>query len=63
MSQQGLGLCLSIIDCNITDTQLLEMFGNVHVDDMYIGSSGYFLVWMELGRTSKTSRKRKHVIK
>ena len=53
----------SIIDYNITDTQLLEMLGNVHVDDMYIGSSDYFLVWMELGRTSKTSRRRRHVIK
>ena len=53
----------SIIDYNITDTQLLEMLGNVHVNDMYIGSLDYFLVWMELGRTSKTSRRREHVIK
>ena len=26
----------SIIDYNITDTQLLEMLGNVHVDDICI---------------------------
>ena len=52
-----------IIDYNITDTQLLEMLGNVHVNDMYIGSSDYFLVWMELDRTSKTSRRREYVVK
>ena len=37
----------SKIDYNITDTQLLEMSGNVHVDDRDIESSNHFLVWME----------------
>ena len=46
----------SIIDYIITDAQLLEVSGNVHVD----GSSDHFLVWMELGRAS--SKKRKRVI-
>ena len=38
-----------IIDYIITDAQLLEVLGNVHVDGTDIGSSGNFLVWMELG--------------
>ena len=44
----------SIIDHIITD---------VHVDGTDIGSSDHFLVWMELRRASKTSKKRKRVIK
>ena len=28
-----------------------------------IGSSDHFLVWMELGRASKTSKRRKRVIR
>ena len=47
----------------ITDSQLLEVSGNVHVDGTDIGSSDHFLVWMELGRATKTSKKRKCVIK
>ena len=43
----------------ITDAQLLEVSGNVHVDGTDIGSSDHLLVWMELGRASKTSKKRK----
>ena len=39
----------SIIDYIITDAQLLEVSGNVHVDRTDIGSSDHFLVWMELG--------------
>ena len=54
----------SIIDYDyiITDAQLLEVSGNVHVDGTDIGFSDHFLVWMELGRTTKTSMKRKHVL-
>ena len=51
----------SIIDYIITDAQLLEVSGNVHVDRTDIGSSDHFLVWMELGRATKTSKKRKRV--
>ena len=53
----------SIIDYIITDAQLLEVSGNVHVDGTDIGSSDHFLVWMELGRATKTSKKRKSVIR
>ena len=53
----------SIIDYIITDAQLLEVSGNVHVDRTDIGSSDHFLVWMELGRATKTSKKRKRVIR
>ena len=37
----------SIIDYIITDAQLLEVSGNVHVDGTDIGSSDHLLVWME----------------
>ena len=53
----------SIIDYIITDAQLLEVSGNVHVDGTDIGSSDHLLVWMELGRASKISKKRKRVIR
>ena len=53
----------SIIDYIITDAQLLEVSGNVHVDGTDIGSSDHFLVWMELSRATKTSKKRKCVIR
>ena len=53
----------SIIDYIITDAQLLEVSGNVHVDRTDIGSSDHFLVWMELGRATKTSKKKKRVIR
>ena len=53
----------SIIDYIITDAQLLEVSGNVHVDGTDIGSSDHLLIWMELGRASKTSKKRKRVIR
>ena len=49
----------SIIDYIITDAQLLEVSGNVHVDGTDIRSSDHFLVWMKLGQASKTSKKRK----
>ena len=39
------------------------MSGNVHVDGTDIGSSDHFLVWMELCRATKTSKKRKRVIR
>ena len=35
----------------------------MHVYGTDIGSSDHFLVWMELGRATKTSKKRKRVIK
>ena len=35
----------------------------MHVDDTNIGSSDHFLVWMELSRATKTSKKRKRVIR
>ena len=53
----------SVIGYIITDGQLLEVSGNVHVDGTDIGSSDHLLVWMELGRASKTSKKRKRVIR
>ena len=53
----------SIIDYIITDAQLLEISGNLHVNCTDIGSSDHLLVWMELGRASKTSKKRKRVIR
>ena len=53
----------SIIDYIITDAQLLEVSGNVHVDGTDIGSSDHFLVWMGLGWASKTSKKKKRVIR
>ena len=46
----------SIIDYIITDAQLLEVSGNVHVEGTDIGSSDHFTVWMELGQASKTSK-------
>ena len=46
----------SIIDI-ITDAQLLEVSWNVHVDSTAIRSSDHFLVWMELGRATKTSKR------
>ena len=53
----------SIIDYIITDAQLLEVSGNVHVEGTDIGSSDHLLVWMELGRAFKTSKKRTCVIR
>ena len=47
----------SVIDYVITDAQLLRESGNVHIDSTDIGMSGHFLVWPELGRTAKNSRK------
>ena len=35
----------------------------MHVDGTDIGSSDHFLVWMELSRATKTSKKRKRVIR
>ena len=49
----------SVIDHIITDALLMEVSGNVHVDGTDIGSSDHFLVWMELCRATKTSKKRK----
>ena len=35
----------------------------MHVDSTDIGCSDHYLVWMELGRTTKTTRKAKRVIR
>ena len=53
----------SVIDYVITDAQLMAVSGNVHVDITDIGCSDHFLVWVELGRTAKNSKKAKHVIR
>ena len=53
----------SIIDYIITDAQLMKASGYVHVDSTDIGCSDDYLVWMELGRTTKTTRKAKRVIR
>ena len=50
----------SIID---SDAQLMKASGYVHVDSTDIGCSDHYPVWMELGRTTKTTRKAKHVIR
>ena len=53
----------SIIDYIVTDAQLMKASGYVHVDSTDIGCSDHYLVWMELGRTTKTTRKAKRVIR
>ena len=52
-----------LIDYIITDAQLLEVSQIVHVNGTTdTGTSDHFLVWMKLGHTSMTSKKRKCVI-
>ena len=41
----------------------MKASGYVHVDSTDIGCSDHYLVWMELGRTTKTTRKAKRVIR
>ena len=53
----------SIIDYIVTDSNLLQVSGSVQVDTVDIGKSDHFLVWMELGRTVKTTKQQKRVIK
>ena len=53
----------SVIDYGIADSQLMRESGVVQVDRTDIGASDNYLVWMELGRTSKHSRKGKCVIR
>ena len=53
----------STIDYIITDPQLMAVSGNVHVDNTDIGCSDHFLVWMELGRTTKNFKKETRVIR
>ena len=48
---------------DITDTQLMAVSGDVHVDTTDIGCSDHFLVWVELGRAAKNSKKGKRVIR
>ena len=60
--RQGIGTLINVLELYIklyiiiynyytviTDAQLLEVSGNVHVDGTDIESSDHFLVWMELG--------------
>ena len=53
----------SVIDYIITDTQLMKESGAVQVDCTDIGASDHFLVWLELGRTTKCIKKGKRVIR
>ena len=53
----------SVIDYIITDTQLMKESGVVQVDSTDIGESDHFLVWLELGRTTKCIKKGKRVIR
>ena len=50
----------SVIDYVIADNQLMRESGIVQVDRTDIGASDHYLVWLELGRTS---RKGKRVIR
>ena len=40
----------------------MKASGYVHVDSMDIECSDHYLVWMDLGRMTKTTMKAKHVI-
>ena len=53
----------SIIDYIVTDAHLMEASGDVHVDSTDRGCSDHYLVWMELGRATKTTRKARRVIR
>ena len=46
-----------------TDYNFLQVSGSVQVDTMDMEKSDHFLVWMELGRTVKTTKQQKWVIK
>ena len=52
-----------MIDYVIADNQLMRESGVVQVDRTDIGASDHYLVWLELGRTTKHSRKGKRVIR
>ena len=41
----------------------MKVSGYVHIDSTDIGCSDHYLVWMELRRTTKTTRKAKCVIR
>ena len=53
----------SVIDYVIGDNQLMRESGVVQVDRTDIRASDHYLVWLELGRTTKHSRKGKRVIR
>ena len=53
----------SVIDYMIAANQLMRESGVVQVDRTDIGASNHYLVWLELGRTTKHSRKGKRVIR
>ena len=54
---------MSTIDYIVTDAQLMKASGYVHVDSTDVGCSDHCLVWMGLGRTTKTTRRAKCVIR
>ena len=43
----------SVIDYVLADNQLMRESGVVQVDRTDIGASDHYLVWLELGRTTK----------
>ena len=53
----------SVIDYIITDTQLMKKLGVIQVDSTDIGASDHFLVWIELGKTTKCINRGKRVIR
>ena len=68
LSPSGLGFVpslgqKSVIDYVITDSQLMKESGDVQVDATDRGVSDRSLVWLELGKVSKGSRKRKRMIR
>ena len=46
----------SVIDYVLADNQLMRESGVVQVDRTDIGASDHYLVWLELGRTTKHKR-------
>ena len=47
----------SIIDYILTDNQLVGVSGHVQVDSTGIDCSDHYLVWMELGKATKTTKR------
>ena len=48
---------------SLDQKSVLAINGNVRVDSTYIGCSGHFLVWMEIGRVTKRGKKAKRVLR
>ena len=53
----------SVIDYVITDSQLMKDSGVVQVDRTDIGASDHYLVFLELGRTTKQGKTLQRTIK